>query len=859
MKTVYVRNPWQPEPPPSGQRVVTPNRHAARRLGVPHVSLEALARRRLPPDAVPAPPLVVARALRRVLAELGSPDPDGEARAVGGTLAGLLRSGADLERLEALGGRLGARAAEARALRKALAEGGWVHPGEVLHRAADGRREPLYVWGYPHLGFDQRALLAAVAGEGSVLVLPGPEAPFAELSRQTAGWFGEREWKVLNERGSPASPGELAAACFSGDQATPSQSLEVHRYRDREAEVRGVLARVKRLLLEGVPGERIALVARDDAEVGPLALAVAWEYGIPLRALYAVPLAETRIGGWVASLLEAASAGFPFEATARVLAHPLGPGLAGEAWGRARAEHPAGPRAWRDLGAPEALFSLPGRATREGFARALLKLFRALRIRARALYWARELLALAALEEGLRFLPDPGEEIDLDTFRADVAELLVTATVPAAPGRGGVELHTPLSLAGAEFDHLFVFGLTEGRFPPPVRDDPALDFFELRRAEQAGFPVESPAERAHREALQFFALLSGARERVILSWNPGDGEPSPFLVPFGEGAEPEALAASPEEVRMHRLQGRGPADVGDPVLTSARAAWRVEMAREGPGNPDPHDGVTGVPVDPTGRTFAVTELEALGRCPFRWFAGHLLGLAEPEEAPEEVDDLTRGKLYHEILARAVRPGQDPRRAEERLEAAFAEVEAEMGLDRLPGWPGQRLEYLTRLRRLVASEGFAEEGAEVLAVERSFNEADWRGFRVKGRVDRADRVGDRVVLYDYKAGKSAPKGVKGKEGKLNLDFQLPLYREMAPTLFPDLKPGQAYYLLVGAAEAKQAKIVDGALEALADRLRRHLEAGDFRVEPDTREYACRYCPFDLVCRRGPRLWRKGGAR
>ncbi len=853
MKTVYLADPWRPEPAPSGQRVVTPNPRAARRMGAPFVSLEHLARRALPPGLGVAPPLVLARAHRAVLAERGSPDPAGEARAGAGAVAALLRSGADLEALERLGGRLAERAGEARALSERLAGDGLVHPAALLHRAAEHvRPEPLYLFGYPHLGFDQRAFLKRAAGDGSVLVLPDPEAPFAAPARDTAEALARAGWRVESFQDEAATPGERAARRFAGGKG--GARVEVLALPDPEAEVRAVLARVKELLLRGVPAHRIALVARDDAAVGPLALAVAWEYGVPLRALYAVPLAETRLGAWVEALLEAATTGFPFEATARLLAHPLGPGLGSGAWADARREHPRGPEAWRALGAPEALFALPDRGTRGDLARALRGVLEALALRRRALPWPRELLAYHALLDGLAALPEPGEALTLEAFRADIAELLLAESVPAAPGRGGVELHTPLSLAGAAYDHLFVLGLSEGRFPPPVRDDPALDFFELRRAAGAGFPVGSPAEAAHREALHFFALLAGARERVVLAHNHRDGGPSPFLAPFGGGRAPEPVAASPEELRRARLQREG---AGDPVLDAARAAWRVELAREGPHPPDAHDGVTGLGVDPSGRAFAVTELEALGRCPFRWFAGYLLGLAEPEEAPEALDFTLRGQLYHRTLARAVRPGEDPRRAGARLESAFREAERALGLDRLPGWAGERLEHLSRLRRLVGAGDFALPGAVVLAVERPFDGVEWRGFRVRGRLDRADRVGDEVVLYDYKAGKSAPDGVKDEEGRLKLDFQLPLYREVAPALFSGLKVGAAYYLLVGAAEARSVNHSNGALDALARRLRGHLQEGRFPVDPDVNQDACKFCPFDLVCRRGPRLWRKGG--
>jgi len=42
------------------------------------------------------------------------------------------------------------------------------------------------------------------------------------------------------------------------------------------------------------------------------------------------------------------------------------------------------------------------------------------------------------------------------------------------------------------------------------------------------------------------------------------------------------------------------------------------------------------------------------------------------------------------------------------------------------------------------------------------------------------------------------------------------------------------------------------------VRRHLMEGRYPVEPDVDQKVCGTCPFDLVCRRGPRLSRKAGA-
>jgi ATP-dependent helicase/DNAse subunit B len=172
------------------------------------------------------------------------------------------------------------------------------------------KRRAVLVWGYPRLGRDEVAFIDAVAGEGSVLRLPYSEDHTFYENRETAEELKRRGW-AIDKRPPQAS----------WDVEVP---VEAHVYSHLEAEVRGALAQVKVLLTDSVCSQDIVLVARDDASYGPTVLSVAHEYGVPVQAFYKVGLSDTRVGYWLNLLLEAMVQGFPFEATARFLAHPLG-------------------------------------------------------------------------------------------------------------------------------------------------------------------------------------------------------------------------------------------------------------------------------------------------------------------------------------------------------------------------------------------------------------------------------------------------------------------------------------------------------------------------------------------------------
>ncbi|MEJ2668043.1 MAG: PD-(D/E)XK nuclease family protein, partial [Deinococcales bacterium] len=451
----------------------------------------------------------------------------------------------------------------------------------------------------------------------------------------------------------------------------------------------------------------------------------------------------------------------------------------------------------------------------------------------------------------------------------------------AVPGR--VELHTPLAVYGARYRHVFVLGAAEGVLPKPVADDPVLDFAERRDASARGLPLEGAVEAAQREALSFRAVLwtldgepPGAS--LTLSYPEDVGIASPYFA--GLGLEPSAPGpkppASAEELRRQRILA-APAAAGeaDPVLAAAREAWAVERRREEAGGPDAHDGLIGEAYGLGEHVFSATQLLDLGQCPFRWLARVPFKLAEPEEAEDDVSPLLRGRLYHVALERALRRGRDAAgggdgagalrdAALDALGDAFAEAEEAVNAAAVPAWPLRRGQHLEQLRRVLSAESFLPDGAEVIALEQRFPEGRetpprWRGFFVRGVVDRVDRRSGALVLVDYKTGSRRPAGAQDENGKARLDLQLPLYLEAAaPALFADERvAGAQYYSLTKAdviAEVRLDRELAGELDAFAARVRALLETGAYPVAPDLDFEACRFCDFDLVCRKGPRTER-----
>lgn len=828
---------WNEAKPRQSHTCLTPNGNAARTLGVEHLSLENLAPQVLGAERI-AHPLAVQRLLRRAVEEtLGSSDPAGVARTLLPPIRELFRAGADVD-ADPVSPRARRVTEVARTYRTLLRAEGFVDQAEALWQAAQAlpERRPVLLWGYPRLGRDEVAFIDAVAGEGSVLHLPYAEDHIFYENRGTAEELERRGWTVEWT--------SLRSAWDTG------KSVAAHSYPHVEAEVRGALAQVKILLADGVPPDDIVLVARDDASYGPTVLSVAREYGVPVRALYKVPLSDTRVGYWLNLLFEAMVGGFPFETTARFLAHPLGPGIPSGRWAKARKVHPKGVSAWEEVGLDLSPLAWPEEDTRAGWLSRLDDLFEAYSLARKVHSWPREVAALATVRSAVEWLGKPSAEtISRERFVEEMDEVLRLTTTAAQPEGKGVALHTPLSLYGASYRYVFTLGLTEGGFPPSVADDPALDFHERKSLRERGIRLELAAERARRERLSFWTLLQVPRERLVLSYPKVVGGrealPSPYFGLVGvEPVLPRPLpAASLREARRAYLQRAGLED--DAVLGRARASWEVERRREGPAPFDHYDGILDIPVDYEERHFSVSELGDLVHCGFRWWSRSVLGLREPEEG--EPPALV-GRLYHrtlEIAARDAEGSEDVRQGIlENLEAALEDAERELELGRVRGWVHWREIYLAQLERAVRAEGFALPGAEVAQTEARFA-GTWQGFEVVGRVDRIDRTPEGLVFVDYKSTASAPKP----------DLQLSVYREAAaPALFPGEPVQDAYYYSLRRAERIKAKEPSAeALDSMAEEMKTNLQEG--RLPPDVLQRVCSFCEFDLVCRRGPRLDRK----
>ncbi|HMS09984.1 MAG TPA: PD-(D/E)XK nuclease family protein, partial [Pyrinomonadaceae bacterium] len=653
-----------------------------------------------------------------------------------------------------------------------LAKIGLIDREAVLWRVSqlELERERLFVYGYFRARKEEILFIDRFAADESVFFLPCHENSIFEVNRTWAHTLNELGWTIdaANDlTTNDISPGTEMASRFI-NVGLDKDSLQERgndgtaiAYPSIEAEVRGTIARAKHLVIEGVRPEKIAIVCRTVQPYASLIASVSREYGLPVEMKHMIPVGQTPVGEFVKLLLgsvgpEAESEGeetvdrpFEFETTARMLLHPLGPGITGDKWPDARRSHPGSLDDWQKLGTDLAILQVPERQSYKEWAAWLVSVFGSFRVREKAGSNAAELTALNRLIDAINEQTprQVGRALSFEGFAAEIFDILSMVTTPFGTASGGVVLHQPNTVIGGKFDHIFVLGMAEGMLPAKVTENPIIDFHERKRLSGFGIEFEDAAEVPRWEALSFyFVLLAGAKSLSFSYPRYVDGDPrlpNSYFEKLGLSPEEaaEEFVSSREELRRVFLAG-AESPVTDEVLERAKFQFAVERRRESSEPFDDFDGVVGKALDPSRRTWSVSQLTKIGQCPFKWFSEKVLGLGPPEEADLELPPATKGTLYHKTLEIAVQnaiAADDLRAAVlANLDAAFAEAEASDGLlvASVANWELQRSEHLELLRKVVRSSSFIAEGARVLAVEQEFNTV-WMDLPIRGRIDRID--------------------------------------------------------------------------------------------------------------------------
>jgi len=362
----------------------------------------------------------------------------------------------------------------------------------------------------------------------------------------------------------------------------------------------------------------------------------------------------------------------------------------------------------------------------------------------------------------------------------EIVALLGDADEPPDADAGGVRVMSIHAAKGLEFDAVVVPQALDGVLPARPRRHPLLDDGVLGRLRAAEMLPDIGSEQSRREeASLWYVALTRARFDVFVTAPVRDADGidaalSPFAAMLaGEAEETSLVGAAPSAPR--RMAREVSVALANATASERLAPGIREYLRERPPLRALVEGSTLAIAAPEVLRYDTGALSPSGistyvKCPRQFYYKYVLRLEDRGD-----DDATQpGTYLHTVLQRfheretdfmAV---TDTAAETERYRVALRRIAAEeapafaAALGIAPQTPRARYEtarvarYLDRYAALLAGEA-VRSPFTVLDRER-WVEADVAGVRVRGRLDRVDRLSDgRLAIRDYKLGRRQGNG------------------------------------------------------------------------------------------------------
>ena len=481
-----------------------------------------------------------------------------------------------------------------------------------------------------------------------------------------------------------------------------------------------------------------------------------------------------------------------------------------------------------------------------------------------------------------------------------LSELTANLSFKAEAAKPGHLSIAQLSHAGyTNRAHIYIAGMDEATFPGGATEDPILldgersgvsGELELRRtrpAEQVWHLIRILGMASNKVTLlSCHRSLSNSREHYPAALFQQAAEqmninPVPVARALPENSA-QALDGA-EALLAHHASSDYESIVHQtfPYLVAGQKARR---AREWSGLTT-YDGWLGKPtpelaITAQHRIFSPSRLEMLARCPYRYFLNHVLEIQPIEKAESDptrwLDPLSYGALLHSLFhkfmqtlkARGERPDRERHETliQELLER---EIEAKKETHPVEHEAAYRADVkrLSQAAQVFLSVESDQKNADPLAFEVSFGFGESGGLnceppvtlelaedvaiRIRGRIDRVDRVEDNFAIWDYKTGSMAQYDEQDllKRGT-HLQWALYAYalNEILKRQDESGRVQLSGYVFPGDREhGRRLSDAPPAPETLANVLRPLLElvanGGFFHIQ---KSQECDYCIYNRVC-------------
>jgi ATP-dependent helicase/nuclease subunit B len=465
---------------------------------------------------------------------------------------------------------------------------------------------------------------------------------------------------------------------------------------------------------------------------------------------------------------------------------------------------------------------------------------------------------------------------DLRVFHSLFNQLAGLTSLPfyGEPLRG-LQMMGMLETRTLDFDNLILLSVNEDLIPSG-KTTPSFIPFDIRRH----FHLPTYQHKNSIYAYHFYRLIQRAKQ-VYLLYNTESDE-------LGGGEKSRFIKQIQQELRAYNPN----ISIEDEILvTSPLKAFSLPDLRV-----PKTDGVSEMLMKKVETGFSPTSLNNYIQCTLKFYFQDLLGLREEKELEETIDSQILGLAIHETLEKLYRPYQGMTLTKEAIDAMLPIYESTLDEAFKKKFKGSDLAYgknllLVRVARILVKKFLEKEkyliddlGTEGKSIMVTFLEKLQTGktvirygdqdldVKLKGFIDRIDKIGEEWRIIDYKSGSVASSDLKFKdwnELKEDSDLSKALQLYMYALLFRNernektvkikagiislrkLKEGFLQVPSLASADKNGTLISEEDLEAFENVLKEILEEiYDFNIPFMQTEDVkrCENCDFVNLCNR-----------